>query len=153
MGELQQSGRPLSRRAQRAEKRASPQGRGNYSRGRQVSRRRLCGNPSRNTGTAGLCPRSRLCSGGPPDHLLIFCAKVDEPTCATPRRRDITPPSVASIEELRTLPFEELLREFWEGKSAIRLANGDVKHLPGVYDNSQGQAAMRDSRLPLTALN
>ncbi|CAA6654842.1 unnamed protein product [Spirodela intermedia] len=79
---------------------------------------------------------------------------VDEPSCATPRRRDITPPSVASIEELRTLPFEELLREFWEGKSAVRLANGDVKHLgPGVYDNSQGQAAMRDSRLPLTALN
>ena len=38
-------------------------------------------------------------------------------------------------------------------KSAVRVVNGDSKHLNGVYENNQEQAAMRDSRLPLTALN
>ena len=71
----------------------------------------------------------------------------------TPRRRDFTPPSIQSIEELRTEPFEDLLREFREVKSAVRVVNGDSKHLNGVYENNQEQAAMRDSRLPLTALN
>ncbi|KAK9157985.1 hypothetical protein Scep_004559 [Stephania cephalantha] len=73
---------------------------------------------------------------------------VDEPSCSTPRRRSFNPPSLASIEELRTPSFEELLKTFWESKS-IKLPNGDVKHLLGSYDAQ----SLRDSRLPLTAIN
>ncbi|KAE8038952.1 hypothetical protein FH972_011412 [Carpinus fangiana] len=75
---------------------------------------------------------------------------VDEPSCSTPRKRSFNLPSVASIEELRTPAFEELLRTFWDAKSA-KLANGDVKHIiAGVYEAAQ---SVRDSRVPLTAIN
>lgn len=74
---------------------------------------------------------------------------VDEPSCSTPRRRSFNLPSVASIEELRTPAFEELLRSFWDGKSA-KQANGDMKHILGTYDATQ---SLRDSRVPLTAIN
>lgn len=73
---------------------------------------------------------------------------MDEPSCLTPRKRSFNLPSVASIEELRTPSFEELLKAFWDAKSA-RLANGDVKHI-GVYEAAQ---SVRDSRVPLTAIN
>ncbi|OAY85534.1 125 kDa kinesin-related protein [Ananas comosus] len=76
---------------------------------------------------------------------------VDEPTCSTPRRRSINLPSVSSIEELRTPAFEELLKSFWEAKAASKHANGDMKHFSGPYE-SQSQA-LRDSRVPLTAIN
>ncbi|MQL80584.1 hypothetical protein Taro_013038 [Colocasia esculenta] len=76
---------------------------------------------------------------------------VDEPSCSTPRRRAINLPSVVSIEDLRTPSFEELLKSFREGKFVVKQANGDIKHLLGPYD-SQGQA-LKDSRLPLTAIN
>ncbi|KAI4356104.1 hypothetical protein L6164_000151 [Bauhinia variegata] len=66
---------------------------------------------------------------------------VDEPSCSTPRKRPFNLPSVASIEELRTPSFEELLNSFWDAKHA-KLANGDVKYV-GAYD----------SRVPLTAIN
>lgn len=56
---------------------------------------------------------------------------------------------MASIEELRTPAFDELLKSFWDGKSS-KQANGDVKHLVGTYDAAQ---SIRDSRVPLTALN
>ncbi|XP_049933922.1 kinesin-like protein KIN-5D isoform X2 [Nymphaea colorata] len=52
---------------------------------------------------------------------------VDEPSCTTPRRRPFNLPSITSIEELRTPPFEELIRAFWDTKS--RLPNGDAKQL------------------------
>ncbi|KAL8516151.1 hypothetical protein ACS0TY_014716 [Phlomoides rotata] len=71
---------------------------------------------------------------------------VDEPSCSTPSKRPINPPSIASIEELRTPSFEELLRAFWEAKSS-KQANGDVKHI------LEAAVSLRDSRLPLTALN
>ncbi|XP_047969610.1 kinesin-like protein KIN-5D [Salvia hispanica] len=71
---------------------------------------------------------------------------VDQPSCSTPKKRPINPSSVASIEELRTPSFEELLSVFWDAKSS-KLANGDAKHI------LEAAVAMRDSRLPLTALN
>lgn len=74
---------------------------------------------------------------------------MDEPSCSTPRKRSFNLPSVASIEELRTPSFEELLKAFWDAKSA-RLANGDVKHIAGMYEAAQ---SVRDSRVPLTAIN
>lgn len=82
---------------------------------------------------------------------LIFClmqiySKVDQPSCSTPKKRPINPSSIASIEELRTPSFEELLRSFWESKSS-KHANGDAKHI------LEAAVAMRDSRVPLTALN
>ena len=74
--------------------------------------------------------------------------QVDEPTCSTPKKRPINLPSVASIEELRTHAFEELLRSFWDTKSG-KHANGDVKHYTG---QNEGAQSIRDARLPLTEL-
>ncbi|XP_007016597.2 PREDICTED: kinesin-like protein KIN-5D [Theobroma cacao] len=74
---------------------------------------------------------------------------VDKPSCSTPRRRPFNLPSESSIEELKTPPFEELLKLFWEAKSA-KLANGDVKHILAAYEAAQ---SLRDPRVPLTAIN
>ncbi|KAG6415077.1 hypothetical protein SASPL_122479 [Salvia splendens] len=71
---------------------------------------------------------------------------VDQPSCSTPKKRPINPSSVTSIEELRTPSFEELLSVFWDAKSS-KQANGDAKHI------LEAAVAMRDSRVPLTALN
>lgn len=84
------------------------------------------------------------------DISILNYKQVDEPSCSTPRKRSFNLPSVASIEELRTPAFEELLRTFWDAKSA-KLANGDIKHIiAGVYEAAQ---SVRDSRVPLTAIN
>lgn len=72
---------------------------------------------------------------------------VDEPSCSTPRRRPYNLPSSGSIEELRTPPFDELLKTFWDGKSS-KQANGDIKHLIEAAAHS-----LRDPRVPLTAIN
>ncbi|XP_058109930.1 kinesin-like protein KIN-5D [Magnolia sinica] len=77
---------------------------------------------------------------------------VDEPSCSTPRRRQFNLPSMASIEELRTPSFEELLKSFWEARSGKQLANGDMKHLLGVVYEAQAQS-LRDPRVPLTTIN
>ncbi|CAK9170199.1 unnamed protein product [Ilex paraguariensis] len=74
---------------------------------------------------------------------------VDQPSCSTPKKRPFNLPSIASIEELRTPAFEDLLRSFWEAKSS-KQANGDVKHA-GAYEAAA--QSLRDSRLPLTAIN
>jgi len=83
--------------------------------------------------------------------LCCLLSQVDEQSCSTPRRRSINLPSVTSIEELRTPAFEELLKFFWEAKSASKQENGDIKHFSGSYE-SQAQTT-RDARVPLTALN
>lgn len=72
----------------------------------------------------------------------------DRPSCTTPRRRPINIPSMALIEELQT-PFDELLQEFQKMKSENRLkqANGELKHLVSDF------SSMRESRIPLTAIN
>ncbi|KAK1589136.1 hypothetical protein Q3G72_030853 [Acer saccharum] len=75
---------------------------------------------------------------------------VDEPSCSTPRKRSFNLPSMASIEELRTPAFEELLKSFWESRST-KLANGDIKHVAGGYESTT--QSLRDSRVPLTAIN
>ncbi|XP_044467575.1 kinesin-like protein KIN-5D [Mangifera indica] len=75
---------------------------------------------------------------------------VDESSCSTPKKRSINLPSIASIEELRTPAFEELLKSFWDAKSA-KQANGDIKHIVGAaYEAAQ---SLRDPRVPLTAIN
>lgn len=78
-------------------------------------------------------------------------AQVDEPSCSTPARRLFNLPSVSSIEELRTPSFEELLKAFWDAKSQ-KQANGDVKHI-GSYEATTPTQSVRDSRVPLTAIN
>lgn len=75
--------------------------------------------------------------------------QVDEPSCSTPRKRSFNLPSMASIEELRTPAFDELLKSFWDLKSS-KQSNGDVKHLAGAHEATQ---SVRDSRVPLTAIN
>ncbi|KAK4741843.1 hypothetical protein SAY87_025431 [Trapa incisa] len=81
---------------------------------------------------------------------------LDEPSCSTPRRRSFYLPSIASIEELRTPPFEELLKPFWDLRLS-KLANGDLKLPNGSYDAAAAAAAAaqsgRDPRFPLTAIN
>lgn len=75
---------------------------------------------------------------------------MDESSCSTPKKRSINLPSIASIEELRTPAFEELLKSFWDAKSA-KQANGDIKHIVGAaYEAAQ---SLRDPRVPLTAIN
>nr|CAB3463738.1 unnamed protein product [Digitaria exilis] len=54
---------------------------------------------------------------------------VDEPSCSTPRRRQIDLPSVESIEELRTPDYDDLLKSFWESRGTWNQANGDTRHL------------------------
>ncbi|XVF46438.1 hypothetical protein PTKIN_Ptkin03bG0026800 [Pterospermum kingtungense] len=71
---------------------------------------------------------------------------VDKPSCSTPRKRSFNLPSVSSIEELKTPPFEELLKLFWEAKSGAKLQNGDAKHILAAYE-------AKDPRLPLIAIN
>lgn len=73
---------------------------------------------------------------------------MDEQSFSTPRRRVINLPSRASIEELRTPAFEELLKGFGELNSVCKQANGDIKHLYTAHEyHSQ---ALRDYRVPLT---
>jgi len=79
---------------------------------------------------------------------LLCEIQVDEPSCSTPRKRPFNLPSVSSIEELRTPPFEELLKSFWDSKSP-KHGNGDVRYI-GAYEAAQ---SVRDSRLPLIAIN
>ncbi|KAM7496660.1 hypothetical protein LguiA_021074 [Lonicera macranthoides] len=74
---------------------------------------------------------------------------VDEPSCSTPKKRPFNLPSITSIEELRTPAFEELLKSFWDGKSS-KQANGDIKH---IIEAAAAAHSLRDSRLPLTAIN
>ncbi|XWS53207.1 hypothetical protein CRYUN_Cryun11dG0138300 [Craigia yunnanensis] len=76
---------------------------------------------------------------------------VDKPSCSTPRKRSFNIPGVSSIEELKTPPFEELLKLFWEAKAG-KLANGDVKHILAAYEEAATQS-LKDSRVPLTAIN
>lgn len=88
--------------------------------------------------------------------VFFWCKQVDEPSCSTPRKRQIDIPSIESIEELRTPASEQLLRAFQDGK-LLRQANGDAKqqqqqHL--VRASSLYEAAVvSDSRSPLSAVN
>ncbi|VAH13287.1 unnamed protein product [Triticum turgidum subsp. durum] len=61
---------------------------------------------------------------------------VDEPSCSTPRRREIDLPSAESIEELRTPDYDELLRSFRESRAGWKQANGDTTHFPGAQEES-----------------
>uniref|UniRef100_A0A5B7A4Y4 Kinesin motor domain-containing protein n=1 Tax=Davidia involucrata TaxID=16924 RepID=A0A5B7A4Y4_DAVIN len=77
---------------------------------------------------------------------------VDQPSCSTPKKRSFNLPSIASIEELRTPAFEELLKSFWDGKSSKQV-NGDVKHILGAAHDANATPSSRDSRVPVTAIN
>lgn len=87
------------------------------------------------------------------ENVVFGCKQVDEPSCSTPRKRPIDIPSIESIEELRTPASEELLRVFRDEK-LLKQANGDVKqqqHL--IRASSIYEAAVSDSRFPLSAVN
>lgn len=74
---------------------------------------------------------------------------VDEPSCSTPRRRQIDLPSVESIEELRTPDYNELLKSFRESRGSWKQANGDTRYLS---EAAQEQTVI-DSRIPLIGRN
>uniref|UniRef100_A0ACD5XU16 Uncharacterized protein n=1 Tax=Avena sativa TaxID=4498 RepID=A0ACD5XU16_AVESA len=69
--------------------------------------------------------------------------KVDEPTCSTPRRRQINIPSSQSIEGLVT-PLEDLVKSFWDSRTPSKLVTGNVKRM---------DLAVETERVPLTTIN
>uniref|UniRef100_A0A0D9WC38 Kinesin motor domain-containing protein n=1 Tax=Leersia perrieri TaxID=77586 RepID=A0A0D9WC38_9ORYZ len=76
---------------------------------------------------------------------------VDEPSCSTPRRRQIDLPSMESIEQLRTPDYEELLKSFRESRASSKQANGDMKHFLEVQEATF--PSITDPRSPLIARN
>uniref|UniRef100_A0ACD5TYJ3 Uncharacterized protein n=1 Tax=Avena sativa TaxID=4498 RepID=A0ACD5TYJ3_AVESA len=77
---------------------------------------------------------------------------VDEPSCSTPRRRQIDLPSAESIEELRTPDYNELLRSFRGSRAGLKHANGGTKHLQEAQESTSPSAAS-DARASLVARN
>jgi kinesin family protein 11 len=73
----------------------------------------------------------------------LFITQVDEPTCSTPRRRQISIPSSQSIEGLVT-PLDDLVRSFWDSRTPSKLVTGNVKRL---------DLAIETERVPLTTIN
>ncbi|KAM0849728.1 hypothetical protein ACQ4PT_053551 [Festuca glaucescens] len=84
-----------------------------------------------------------LVISGNADRSLGDDYKVDEPTCSTPRRRQISIPSSQSIEGLVT-PLEDLVKSFWDNRTPSKLMTGNVKRL---------DLAIETERVPLTAIN
>ncbi|XP_047321316.1 kinesin-like protein KIN-5D [Impatiens glandulifera] len=80
---------------------------------------------------------------------------VDEPSCSTPRKRPYNLLSVASIEDLKTPSFEELVKSFWDSnKHSKESSNGEVKQsVAGLYYDGGSAHSLRDPRLPLTDIN
>uniref|UniRef100_A0A0D9ZTH3 Kinesin motor domain-containing protein n=2 Tax=Oryza TaxID=4527 RepID=A0A0D9ZTH3_9ORYZ len=76
---------------------------------------------------------------------------VDEPSCSTPRRRQIDLPSMESIEQLRTPDYDELLKSFRESRASLKQANGDMKHFLEVQEATP--PSITDPRAPLIARN
>jgi kinesin family protein 11 len=73
----------------------------------------------------------------------LFVTQVDEPTCSTPKRRQINIPSSQSIEHLVT-PLEDLVKSFWDSRTPSKLVTGNVKRL---------DLAIETDRVPLTTIN
>ncbi|KAG8084519.1 hypothetical protein GUJ93_ZPchr0010g9483 [Zizania palustris] len=76
---------------------------------------------------------------------------VDEPSCSTPRRRQIDLPRMESIEQLRTPDYDELLKSFRESRGSWKQANGDMKHFLELQEATPPPTT--DSRAPLIAKN
>lgn len=55
--------------------------------------------------------RFEVCSISSQAVVLFHCLQVDQHSGTTPKRRDIRVPSLASIEEMRTLALENLKEE------------------------------------------
>lgn len=74
----------------------------------------------------------------------ITKCQVEEPSSSTPRKRPFNLPSTASIEELKTPAFEELLRLFRDSDSG-KQPNGNVTKTAEAFE-----AAVQslDSRFP-----
>ncbi|XP_051186264.1 kinesin-like protein KIN-5A [Lolium perenne] len=84
-----------------------------------------------------------LVISGNADRSLGDDYKVDEPTCSTPRRRQISIPSSQSIEGLVT-PLEDLVKSFWDNRTPSKLVTGNAKRL---------DLAIETERVPLTTIN
>lgn len=87
--------------------------------------------------------------------LIIFPSilKDYEPTTTTPGRKDICLPTKEMIEEMRTLPYEMLLKEFRQnspyedgGDTCIDFVVRETKFV-------QNLTGVNDSRSPLKELN
>ncbi|GJM94430.1 hypothetical protein PR202_ga11071 [Eleusine coracana subsp. coracana] len=70
---------------------------------------------------------------------------VDEPSCSTPRRRQIDLPSVESIEELRTPDYDELLKSFQESRGSWKQANGDMRHFSQAQEPTSRSLEIQES--------
>ncbi|KAL6905795.1 hypothetical protein ACP4OV_003396 [Aristida adscensionis] len=77
---------------------------------------------------------------GNADRSLEHDYKVDEPTCSTPRRRQINIPSRQAIGDLVT-PLEDLVKSFWDSRTPTKLANGNGKHLASAPEGQRAPLA------------
>lgn len=67
-----------------------------------------------------------------PSNCLSFIYglhQMDEPTCSTPRRREIDIPSRQSIGHLATPALEDLVKAFWNNRTPPTLAKGNGKSI------------------------
>ncbi|GJN14012.1 hypothetical protein PR202_gb00783 [Eleusine coracana subsp. coracana] len=78
---------------------------------------------------------------GNADRSLGYDYKVDEPTCSTPRRREINIPSRQSIGHLATPALEDLVKSFWDSRTPTKLAKGN------------GKSILETQRAPLATVN
>ncbi|KAK3139134.1 hypothetical protein QOZ80_5AG0378360 [Eleusine coracana subsp. coracana] len=78
---------------------------------------------------------------GNADRSLGYDYKVDEPTCSTPRRREINIPSRQSIGQLATPALEDLVKSFWDSITPTKLAKGN------------GKSILETQRAPLATVN
>lgn len=73
----------------------------------------------------------------------VSCKQVDQPTCTTPKKQAITVPSLASIEELRTPSFDDLVVKMKSEANKTKVENGDINQQP----------CLLSPRSPLTTIN
>ncbi|EFJ25853.1 hypothetical protein SELMODRAFT_413860 [Selaginella moellendorffii] len=91
---------------------------------------------------------------GTADTYLSSRYKEDQPTCTTPRKRSIEIPTSACIQQLRAPHSDVLLQEFQDKHSPRkhpRQENAMAKE--GAKAFTSLEAAKRETRIPLTAVN
>eukprot|EP00268_Persea_americana_P005260 TRINITY_DN11765_c0_g1_i2.p1 TRINITY_DN11765_c0_g1~~TRINITY_DN11765_c0_g1_i2.p1 ORF type:complete len:137 (-),score=20.97 TRINITY_DN11765_c0_g1_i2:504-914(-) len=68
---------------------------------------------------------------------------IDQPTCTTPKKQAITVPTLASIEELRTPSFDDILAKMMSEANKTKVETADINQQP----------CLLSPRSPLTSIN
>ena len=72
-----------------------------------------------------------------------FLEQIDQPTCTTPKKQAITVPTLASIEELRTPSFDDILAKMMSEANKTKVETADINQQP----------CLLSPRSPLTSIN